>query len=48
VVLRRKRGRPAGGMWGEVVTGIMTSQSRCWLGVMAGRGVCRRVRSSRQ
>jgi hypothetical protein len=26
---RRKRSSPAGGMWGETVTGVMTSQCRC-------------------
>ena len=45
---RRKRGSPAGGVWGEAVTGVMTSQCRCWLGVTAEREVRRRARSFRQ
>jgi hypothetical protein len=34
---RRKRGSPAGGMRGEAVTGVMTSQCRCSIGVTAER-----------
>jgi hypothetical protein len=38
-VQRRKRGSPAGGLWGETVMGVTTSQCCCWLGVTAEREV---------